>query len=88
MKAILVNKKHEYDYEVNDNVHTLKYSDNGDWTFPKSVAMQIVDDGNSLIVNFNENGRINYSEAEELLILLKLINKDFKYEMITNTIEL
>jgi len=80
---ILVDKKHEYDYELNDNVHTLRYSDNGEWTYPKDVAMNIVDDGNGLVVQLDEEGRINYSEAEKLLILLKIINKKYKYEMVT-----
>ena len=80
---ILVDKKHEYDYELNDNVHTLRYSDNGEWTYPKEVAMNIVDDGNGLVVQLDEEGRINYSEAERLLILLKIINKKYKYEMVT-----
>jgi len=80
---ILVDKKHEYDYEVNDNVHTLRYSDNGEWTYLKEVAMKIVDDGNGLVIKFNEKGRIDYGEAEQLLILLKMINKDTKYEMVT-----
>ena len=85
---ILVDKKHEYDYEVKDNVHTLRYSDNGEWTYPKDVAMSIVDDGNGLIVQLDEEGRINYSEAERLLILLKIINKKYKYEMVTKIEEL
>ena len=80
---ILVDKKHEYDYELNDNVHTLRYSDNGEWTYPKDVAMNIVDDGNGLVVQLDEEGRINYSEAEKLLILLRIINKKYKYEMVT-----
>jgi hypothetical protein len=80
---ILVDKKHEYDYELNDNVHTLRYSDNGEWTHPKEVAMNIVDDGNGLVVQLDEEGRINYSEAEKLLILLRIINKKYKYEMVT-----
>ena len=85
---ILVDKKHEYDYELNDNVHTLRYSDNGEWTYPKDVAMNIVDDGNGLVVQLDEEGRINYSEAEKLLILLKIINKKYKYEMVTKIEEL
>ena len=85
---ILVDKKHEYDYEVNDNVHTLRYSDNGEWTYPKDVAMQVVDDGNGLIVQLDDKGRINYSEAERLLILLKIINKKYKYEIVTKIEEL
>jgi hypothetical protein len=82
---IIVDGKHEYDYTLeDDNVHTLRYSDNGSWTYPKEIAMQIVDDGNGLIVQLDEEGRINYSEAERLLILLKIINRDTKYEVVTN----
>jgi hypothetical protein len=83
---ILVDKKHEYDYEVDGNRHILRFSDNGDWTFPKKVAMEIFDDGNGLKVDLGK--RINYAEAEQLLILLKLINKDVKYEIVTDTKEL
>jgi hypothetical protein len=81
---IIVDGKHEYDYTLeDDNVHTLRYSDNINWTYPKEIAMQIGDDGNGLIVQFNEEGRIDYSEAEKLLILLKIINRDIKYELVT-----
>lgn len=82
---IIVDGKHEYDYFLeDDNVHTLRYSDNGSWTYPKEVAMQVMDDGNGLVVQLDEEGRINYSEAEILLILLKIINRDIKYELVTN----
>ena len=80
---ILVDGRHEYDYSLEENVHTLRYSDNGSWTYPNQVAMQIVDDGNGLIIKFREKNRIDYSEAEQLLILLKLINKDIIYEIVT-----
>lgn len=80
---IIVDEIYEYDYDVQDNVHTLKYSNNGNWTQPKGIAMQLVDDGNGLVIKFNEKGRIDYGEAEQLLILLKIINKDTKYEMVT-----
>ena len=82
---IIVDGKHEYDYFLeDDNVHTLSYSDNGSWTYPNEVAMQVMDDGNGLIVQLDEEGRIDYSEAEKLLILLKIINRDTKYELVTN----
>jgi len=82
---IIVDGKHEYDYSLeDDSVHTLRYSDNGSWTYPKEIAMQVVDDGNGLIVQLDEEGRIDYSEAEKLLILLKIINRDIKYELVTN----
>jgi hypothetical protein len=82
---IIVDGKHEYDYFLeDDNVHTLSYSDNGSWTYPNEVAMQVMDDGNGLVIKFREKGRIDYSEAERLLILLKIINRDIKYELVTN----
>jgi len=81
---IIIDGKHEYDYDVQDNVHTLRYSDNDSWTYPKEVAMQIVDDGNGLVVQLDDEGRINYAEAERLIILLKIINKSTKYEVVTN----
>ena len=82
---IIVDGKYEYDYSLEDgNVHTLRYSDNSDWTYPKEIAMQITDDGDGLIVQLDEEGRINYSEAEKLLVLLKIINRDIKYEIVTN----
>lgn len=81
---IIVDGQHDYDYSLeDDNVHTLRYSACKEWTYPKDVAMQIVDDGNGLVVKLDDEGRINYSEAERLLILLKIINKDTKYEMVT-----
>jgi hypothetical protein len=82
---IIVDGKHEYDYFLeDDNVHTLSYSDNGSWNYPNEVAMQVMDDGNGLVIKFREKGRIDYSEAEQLLILLKIINRDIKYELVTN----
>jgi hypothetical protein len=82
---IIVDGKHEYDYFLeDDNVHTLSYSDNGSWNYPNEIAMQLIDDGNGLVIKFREKGRIDYSEAEQLLILLKIINRDIKYELVTN----
>lgn len=82
---IIVDGKYEYDYSLEDgNVHTLRYSDNGDWTYPKEIAMQITDDGDGLGIYLDKETRIDYSEAEKLLILLKIINRDTKYEIVTN----
>jgi hypothetical protein len=82
---IIVDGRHEYDYTLeDDNVHTLRYSDNGHWTYPKEICMQVKDDGNGLEVVFSEEGRIDYSEAEKLLILLNIINRDTRYEIVTN----
>jgi len=84
-KQIFVDDAHDYDYEEVDGTHTLYYSNGEQWNnFVKGdIAMTIDDDGNGLIVEFNENGRIDYSEAEKLFILLKLINQPTKYEIST-----
>ena len=83
-KQIFIDDIHEYDYElIDDNRHTLYYSNASQWSSNVQgyVAMQIVDDGNGLISKFREENRIDYSEAERLFILLKLINFPAKYEI-------
>ena len=82
-QQIFVDHVHEYDYDiVDDNIHAL-YFQGGQWNshLLGTVAMAIKDDGNGLIVKFDENGRIDYAEAERLFILLKLINQPAKYEI-------
>lgn len=82
-QQIFVDNVYDYDYEEQDGTHTL-YRSNGDhWNghAKGEVAMAIEDDGNGLKVKFNENGRIDYSEAEQLFILLKLINQPSVYEI-------
>jgi len=82
-QQIFVDDIHEYDYElIDERLHTLYY--NGvQWSSHVigKVAMQIKDDGNGLIINFNDKNRIDYSEAEQLFILLKLIDNKAKYEI-------
>ena len=88
-KQIFVDDIHEYDYElIDDNRHTLYYSNEEQWNdhIKGYVALQIVDDGNGLIIKFNEKNRIDYSEAEQLYILLKLINQPAKYEISTKVL--
>lgn len=83
-KQIFVNDLHDYDYELlADNVHIIYYSNGSQWNehIKGMVALSIKDDGNGLIVKFNEKGRIDYAEAERLYILLKLINQPAKYEI-------
>ena len=83
-QQIFVDDVHEYDYEIlNDNVHVLYYSNGDEWVNHAKgmVAMSIKDDGNGLDIFFEELGRIDYSEAERLFILLKLINQPAKYEI-------
>lgn len=85
MEQILVDDKHEYDYKLVDDNHKLYYSDNGDWTYPGDLALEIIDDGNGLTV-MDEGKRLvhlDYGTAEKLLILLKLINRKYVYEVVT-----
>ena len=83
-QQIFIDDIHEYDYELaEDNLHTLYYSNGSHWSSYAQgrVAMQIVDDGNGLISKFREENRIDYSEAERLFTLLKLITQPAKYEI-------
>ena len=86
-KQIFIDDIHEYDYEYaikgNIKFHTLYYSNGSEWTehVKGMIAMSIVDDGNGLQGTEESSNRINYSEAEQLLILLKLINSPAKYEI-------
>lgn len=85
MEQILIDNKHEYNYKLDDQNHELYYSDNGDWTFPNSLALEVIDDGNGLSVMDEEKQLVylDYSTAEKLLILLKLINRETIYEVVT-----
>ena len=88
-QQIFVDDVHEYDYElINDNVHTLYYSNAVQWHshVKERIAMQIKDYGNGLEGLQESSNRIDYSEAEQLFILLKIINHPAKYEIATKTL--
>jgi len=84
-QQIFIDDIHEYDYEelTQGNIihHNLYFSKAEQWAdFTKGeIAMVIKDDGNGLEVG--ELNKINYSQAEQLFILLKLINPIQKYEI-------
>lgn len=83
-QQIFINDVYEYDYELlEDNVHILYHSNTSQWYdhIKGTIAMSIKDDGNGLQIDFEENGRIDYSESEQLFILLKLVNQPAKYEI-------
>lgn len=83
-QQIFVDDIHEYDYEVlNDNLHVLYYSNGGEWCdhIKGMMAMSIKDEGDGLDIFFEELGKIDYSEADRLFVLLKLINQPAKYEI-------
>jgi hypothetical protein len=85
MEQIIVDNKHEYDYNLEDTNHELYYSDNGEWSYPGDLALEIIDDGNGLSVKDEEKQLVylDYDTAEKLLILLKLINRKYVYEVVT-----
>jgi hypothetical protein len=88
-QQIFIDDIHEYDYEEltqGDVIHhNLYYSNGGEWQnhVKGMIAMIIADNGNGLIINefLEDSSEINYSEAEQLFILLKLINPIQKYEI-------
>ena len=88
-QQIFIDDIHEYDYEEltagNIKYHNLYYSNGGEWQnhVKGMIAMSIANNGNGLVINeFLEiSSEINYSEAEQLFILLKLINSPAKYEI-------
>ncbi len=89
-QQIFIDDIHEYDYELlekgNIKFHNLYYSNGGEWQehIKGMIAMSIIDDGNGLQGNEEQPlSRIDYSEAEQLFILLKLINQPAKYEIAT-----
>ena len=85
MEQIIVDNKHEYDYNLEDTNHELYYSDNCEWSYPGDLALRITDDGNGLAVTTEDEKLVylDYDTAEKLLILLKLINRKYVYEVVT-----
>jgi hypothetical protein len=82
-KQIFVDNEYMYDYEIIDvNIHTLYHSNNEYWSGHTrgKVAMQIIDDGNGLILP-PKLKRLDYAKAEYMFILLKLINQPAVYEI-------
>ena len=85
MENILINNEHEYDYRLDDTAHELYFSKDETWSRPEELAMQVIDDGNGLRVMEDEKSLIylDYHTAEMLTVLLKLINRERIYEVVT-----
>jgi hypothetical protein len=88
-EEIYINGKHEYDYHKLDatpqaTVHTLYFSDDFEWSehIRKTVAMQLVDTGSGIeLIGINSKKEINYLEAEQLHILLRLSSSHSVYQI-------
>ena len=88
-EEIYINGKHEYDYHKlnatpHATVHTLYFSDNDEWAdnLKKQVAMQLVDTGDGIqIIGVCTKKEIDYLEAEQLHILLRLASTSCVYQI-------
>lgn len=88
-EEIYINGRHEYDYHKLEatkeaTVHTLYYSDDFEWAdhIRKTLAMQLVDTGGGLeIIGISTKKEINYLEAEQLHILLRLSSVHSVYKI-------
>ena len=88
-EEIYINGKHEYDYHKlnaaeHATVHTLYFSDNDEWAdnLKKQVAMQLVDTGDGIqIIGLCTKKEIDYLEAEQLHILLRLASAHCVYQI-------
>lgn len=88
-EEIYINGKHEYDYHKLEatpqaTVHTLYFSDDFEWNedIRKTVAMQLVDTGEGIeLIGVNSKKSINYLEAEQLHILLRLSSSQSVYKI-------
>lgn len=92
-EEVYINNKHEYDYhklQVTSEtvVHTLYYSNDESWSehIRSTVAMQLIDTGSGIeIIGVNSKKEINYSEAEQLHILLRLSSDHSVYQIAAPT---
>lgn len=85
-QQIFIDDEYQYDYENNDGLHVLYYSNNEYWysDIGGTLCMAIKDSGNGLSITTEFNKKqIDYSQASELFILLKLINDPSKIEIAT-----
>jgi hypothetical protein len=88
-EEIYINDVHEYDYHKlkvtsSTTVHTLYYSDHYEWAegSRKTVAMQLVDDGNGIeIIGACTKKHLDYLQAEQLHILLRLSGDKYVYQI-------
>ncbi len=87
-QPIFVDNLHEYDYTYEDRVHTLFYSEEEQWAghVAGKKLIEIRDTGNGLkIKSLEKKNELNYHEAVYLDVLLRIINKDYKFEIGTKT---
>lgn len=88
-EEIYINDRHEYDYHKLEatpdvTVHTLYFSNDEEWSedMRKQVAMQLIDNGDGIeIIGACNKKHLNYLEAEQLHILLRLSSTHCVYQI-------
>jgi hypothetical protein len=82
-QEIFVDGEYDYDLVIEDNQYKLFYSNAEHWTHKGELVLGLEDDGEGykLIKPLDEKNRIDYSEAEELYILLSCV-KESKIEIV------
>lgn len=88
-EEIYINDRHEYDYHKLEatpdvTVHTLYFSNDEEWSedIRKQVAMQLIDNGDGIeIIGACNKKHLNYLEAEQLHILLRLSSTHCVYKI-------
>ena len=88
-EEVYINGKHEYDYHKlqatpDTIVHTLYFSNDDEWAdhLKQAVAMQLVDNGNGIeLIGVSTKKQLDYLEAEQLHILLRLSSDNTVYQI-------
>jgi hypothetical protein len=93
MKKVLIqhNKEskhdlaHDYDIHELDYITELFYSDDSEWvpSIRNTLAAKLENTGNGLIIKINglKKIKLDYSQAQQLFILLKNDNGDWKIKI-------
>lgn len=89
-KQIFIDGEYQYDYEVNyevsSKIHRLLFCDTEFWsdTTRGTLAFELLDDGNGInIISTLDKNNMDYTQAEQLQILLRLLDQDTVYEVST-----
>lgn len=83
-QEVFIDGSWDYDLVIEDNQYKLFYSNADHWTHKGELVLGLEDDewGYKLIKPLDKKNRIDYSEAEELYILLSCV-KQSKIEVVT-----
>lgn len=88
-KEIFVDGEYDHTLTVekqkNKTVYTLYYSQGKQWAsdFRGTIALKVVEDGNGLKIVGKKNGKLDYSEAMYLSIILRFFHNEYKFEQAT-----